>query len=315
MGRLADRFISRFDAELFELDITDIRERHPSAGWLKSCTELKKRIKKITEEPSYSWWKLGSWWACGNGEIHEITVEGHSDSAVRAWPIGLVFNDDIEKVKQFAAAQSLLTNRNPMAVASSVALAVGVAYAIRGNDPKEVVEAMIKAAKEYESTTNPNAEIKRVIEYATGMLESAADKESIDFEQFRYPKRPSTSEMIQEAYNTATSMSSADKEQIIGNLEEKHIHRRKFYEKRQGWPPDESVASAAFTFLLYDDDIRGALSAAVNTPGNKYIIACMAGALVGARTGAKDLVDDNLPYLESVVEFIELAKKIAVLHK
>jgi ADP-ribosylglycohydrolase len=288
---------------------SDLSGRAPGGGCKMGSRELERRKKdfekrEVLKKPDY-------WWACGGGDISGIIEgEGGCGSIMRAWSIGLVFKDDIAKVKEFAAAQSLLTHRNPLAVASSVALAVGVAHTINGKNPKDVVKEMIKAAKEYESVTSPNLEIKK-------MIESAADKKIPDayFKKFHTPERPLTSEMIQEAYNTATSMSSDDKKQMIKNLKEKH-QCHKFYNKHKGWAGDESAADAAFTFLLFPDDILTALYVGVHTPGDSDSIACMAGALVGARAGTKGLLgDNNLRYLESVKELIALAKKTAALHK
>ena len=61
-------------------------------------------------------------------------------SAMRAAPVGLFFYDDDDKMVQVAAAQSALTHSHPTGIASSVAAAAPVAWALKGNGLQGMVE-------------------------------------------------------------------------------------------------------------------------------------------------------------------------------
>lgn len=71
---------------------------------------------------------------------------GGCGSVMRAWPVGLLFHDDLARAEAWAVAQSRLTHNHPIALAASAALAVGIAWILHGAAPAAVADAMIAAA-------------------------------------------------------------------------------------------------------------------------------------------------------------------------
>jgi len=128
--------------------VTDMNNEH---GWSKegrapgnACKKgveiLENKIDcKQTDDPQ--------WWAVGGSKA------GGCGSVMRAHPAGLVFAHDPKKAEEYAIAQSILTHGDPIALAASAAQAVGVAAALRGKEPKKIVELMIKTAQRYDKTT------------------------------------------------------------------------------------------------------------------------------------------------------------------
>ncbi|MEM9068479.1 MAG: ADP-ribosylglycohydrolase family protein [Myxococcota bacterium] len=78
---------------------------------------------------------------------------GGCGSVMRAYPFGLVFADDLARAERWAVAHSKLTHRDPIALAASAAMAVGVARTLRGEDPIYVASEMIAAACRYSART------------------------------------------------------------------------------------------------------------------------------------------------------------------
>jgi len=90
----------------------------------------------------------GVHWSEGGG-----ATAGGCGSVMRAYPFGLVFADDLEKAEKWAVHHSKLTHRDPIALAASAAMAVGMARIVRGDAPIQVVEAMAAAASRYSERT------------------------------------------------------------------------------------------------------------------------------------------------------------------
>jgi ADP-ribosylglycohydrolase len=70
---------------------------------------------------------------------------GGCGSVMRAYPFGLVFADDLRKAESWAVAHSRLTHGDPIALAASGAMAVGMARILR-DDPLDVVLSEMVAA-------------------------------------------------------------------------------------------------------------------------------------------------------------------------
>jgi len=70
---------------------------------------------------------------------------GGCGSVMRAYPFGLVLADDLDRAESWAIAHSRLTHNDPIALAASAAMAVGVARILR-DDPLEVVLSEMVAA-------------------------------------------------------------------------------------------------------------------------------------------------------------------------
>ncbi len=78
---------------------------------------------------------------------------GGCGSVMRAYPFGLVFADDLRRAEEWAVAHSKLTHGDPIALAASAAMAVGVARTLRGEPPAYVLSEMVAAACRYSPRT------------------------------------------------------------------------------------------------------------------------------------------------------------------
>jgi ADP-ribosylglycohydrolase len=78
---------------------------------------------------------------------------GGCGSVMRAYPFGLVFADDLEKAERWAVEHSKLTHRDPIALAASAAMAVGMARIVRGDGVDLVTSEMVAAACRYSART------------------------------------------------------------------------------------------------------------------------------------------------------------------
>jgi len=72
---------------------------------------------------------------------------------MRAYPFGLVFGDDLDLAGEWAAEHSKLTHRDPIALAASAAMAVGVGRTLTDEPVPVVLESMVSAAARYSSPT------------------------------------------------------------------------------------------------------------------------------------------------------------------
>jgi ADP-ribosylglycohydrolase len=90
----------------------------------------------------------GAHWSEGGG-----ATAGGCGSVMRAYPFGLVFADDLLKAETWAVAHSKLTHRDPIALAASAAMAVGMARIIQEQDLDWVLSEMIAAACRYSVPT------------------------------------------------------------------------------------------------------------------------------------------------------------------
>jgi ADP-ribosylglycohydrolase len=90
----------------------------------------------------------GANWAEAGG-----ATAGGCGSVMRSYPFGLVFSDDLIKAEKWAVNHSKLTHRDPIALAASAAMAVGIARALRGDEPDWVVSDMAAAACRYSVPT------------------------------------------------------------------------------------------------------------------------------------------------------------------
>ncbi len=88
-----------------------------------------------------------SWRVAGGADA------GGCGSVMRAWPVGLMCWRDPVEAERWAVAQSLPTHRDPIALAASAGLAVGVAAVLAGADLAGVCREMIDAASRQDPRT------------------------------------------------------------------------------------------------------------------------------------------------------------------
>ncbi len=78
---------------------------------------------------------------------------GGCGSVMRAYPFGLLFAHDLGRAEAWAVAHSKLTHRDPIALAASAAMAVGVARILRDEPIATVLSEMVAAACRYSPKT------------------------------------------------------------------------------------------------------------------------------------------------------------------
>lgn len=82
-------------------------------------------------------------------------------------------------------------------------------------------------------------------------------------------------------------------------------------EQLQGWAAHEAIAAAVFLVARHPEDIRAALLAGANAPGDSDSIATLAGALLGARLGFDSLPSDWVRDVERSGELLALGNAAA----
>lgn len=106
--------------------------RAPGNACLAGCRNLERGV---------SWREAGGPTAGGCGSV------------MRAYPFGLVFAHDLGRAEEWAVAHSKLTHRDPIALAASAAMAVGVARILRDEPLTRVLSEMVAAACRYSPKT------------------------------------------------------------------------------------------------------------------------------------------------------------------
>lgn len=82
-------------------------------------------------------------------------------------------------------------------------------------------------------------------------------------------------------------------------------------ERLGAWAAHEAIAAAVYLLERHPDDPRAAILEGANTPGDSDSIATMAGALVGARVGARGLPPDWVRDVERADELMALALRLS----
>ena len=90
----------------------------------------------------------GAHWSQAGGQR-----AGGCGSVMRAYPFGIIFMNDLATCERFAVAHSKLTHRDPIALAASAAMAIGIALALRGRSVRRITSEMVAAACRYSPRT------------------------------------------------------------------------------------------------------------------------------------------------------------------
>jgi ADP-ribosylglycohydrolase len=224
------------------------------------------------------------WWLSRKGI--NPAAEGGCGSVMRAWPIGLVFTGDDQLIIDFAAAQSAITHAHPLAMAASAAMALGTAYAYQGKSVDEIMQAMIRAAEQFDA---------QELRYKTDARKRPADAQLTAAMIAR--NQLLTSDMIRYAYQAAQEGKLP--EEVLGTDNIQQPNYRSPNGFLLGWAADEAVAGAVYLLARNRDNVRQAIVEGVNSPGDSDSLASLAGALVGAHTG-NVYPDDALDRLENI---------------
>jgi ADP-ribosylglycohydrolase len=82
------------------------------------------------------------------------------------------------------------------------------------------------------------------------------------------------------------------------------------FDRLRAWAAHEAIAAAVYLLERHPDDPRAAILEGANTPGDSDSIATLAGALLGARCGARALPADWVHDVERADELLDLALSI-----
>lgn len=233
--------------------------RNHSQQLLTMATRLAKLFEKNQTE---------RWW---DGQ-EENNALNDAEGLTRTWPLGVVFSDDIGRILSLVDYQIQLTDKDSSAKAASVALAVGIAYSLRGGAVDQVVNEMVRAAELYEHEENilkPDA--KKIASDATFSSHQIAKNTLY------------TSDMIR--YAAIMAKHGHSSEAILGKVNEVQINNRSQEGYLLGNQADEALAAAVYIFVRHADDVMEGLAEAANAGGRTALIASLAGALLGARNG------------------------------
>ena len=230
---IAFRFRNLFGKEAFTIDPLYHVRAHGIQN-RAACTRKEEELTVVDTVPEYD-------------QVHDPVVaqEGGCGSVMRAWPLGLVFYTDLEKVAVLADFQSRITHRNPMARAASAALAVGIASLLQKCDMDTAVENMIKVAQKFEE--------------AEMVYKPAAHKE-LDARAIA-EDRLLTSDMI--AYAAQQARAGVEPDLVLGTHNTK-LQNRSSEGFLLGWAADEAIAAAVYVFLRHPQDLDAALQESVN---------------------------------------------------
>lgn len=295
IGKLAQEFALLFGPEKYSRDpLYALRAHGPTneqAGY--------RLFERMQHKDTHCWWVYGPS-DYDYQKYSTIEKEGGCGSVMRAWPLGLVYKTDRQLMHLLADEQSRLTHRHPMARAACVALAEGIASVLDGVDVTTVAQNMINVARRFD-----NAEL--VYKKKAGKV-----SDSTLFNQAMIKNDTLlTSDML--SYATVMAQKGYLPEQVLGYHNNKGTNFRSTNGFLLGWAADEALAAALYVFMRHPDNLHAALVEAVNTPGDSDSIATLAGALVGARVGSKQLAESGFDYsrLENVSELICLAEQFA----
>ncbi len=224
-----------------------------------------------------------NWWS--TEDIHE------PDSGIlaRAWPLGIAYSDSLEAIYEYVDSLTQLTDRHPTSRAASAALAAGIASSLNGASPDDVTTHMIRAAEKYDRIEKEHKKGSKKKKTSEKISNNAV----------------LTSDMIRYAVDAAKN--NVQPEDILGSTSKKQSNGRSFRGSLLGYVPDEAVAAAAYIFTRHSDDPKGAIIEGANAAGRSCLIASLAGALVGARTGLSALKAQDF---EFELEMIENRKQL-----
>lgn len=301
LDALAKDYMNLFGPKKYEIDPYYAIRAHGPTSFYASKT-LRERLKEKTNGAVFA----KQWWNRLPEDFSttfyaDIQKEGGCGSVMRAWPLGIVFYSDVQRIKQLADQQSIITHRHPLARASSVAIAVGVAYAMQGASVEAIVEQMINAAKNFDA---------QELLYKPSAIKLA---DTVCFDKTLIANNALlTSDMIRYAYEMARQGYEPDL--ILGTHNKKQENFRSPEGFLLGWAGDEAVAAAVYIFVRHCQQLHNAIVEGVNTPGDSDSIATLAGALVGAYSGINSLHEAGFDYsaLENKDALIALAQHAAL---
>ncbi|AFM04847.1 ADP-ribosylglycohydrolase [Bernardetia litoralis DSM 6794] len=204
---------------------------------------------------------------------------------MRVAPLGIlkfknknITDAQIAKWTQF---QSAITHAHPTALVASELTAIAIIKILEGIEPTDLINTLIEYSYSQKNTYHQN--------FLKNIWERAGVYDKLDF--------------INRGWNECIEILKRVKE--AAKLNDKKTDPCEY--TGEGWIAEESLATALLCFLLYPNDSVQALIRAVNTKGDSDSIACITGALVGARNGLSSFPIDwveKIEYQKELNEYI-----------
>jgi ADP-ribosylglycohydrolase len=229
-------------------------DRAPGGACLRGCRELEARVP---------WRTAGVRDSKGCG------------AAMRAAPIGLYFHDDLDALVRVAAAQSALTHRHPTGIASSVAAAAPVAYAVR----ERKLDGMLDFTRALVEKVGTELLLEVGCDEPTA--ESIGNREML---------------AILERTASCLDVESDDPCALLG----------------EAWIGEEAVATALWCVMRANGDYRDAVRRGATSSGDSDSIACIAGSIAGALVGEAGLPAPWVVGVEKSAVLIALADALVL---
>lgn len=201
-------------------------------------------------------------------------------AAMRSAPVGLMYSTDPDRLIEVARAVAICTHGHPTALASSIAVAAAVAYAMSGKPVEGMVNHLLKLL-------NSERGVPGYIEHVT-----------------HDPLQEQT--RLLNNLNTVLAVEPAFAFDHLGG----------------GWIGEETVAGALYCFLRSPDDFRQTVLVAANASRSDLqrkdkgrcdsdSIACVAGAISGARNGIRGIPPEWIDEIENRDLLFDLGKNLA----
>lgn len=257
------------------------------------------------------------WWTQGYTDEGLISYKTHNmpgcGSVMRVWPIGLLFFDDINRIEWLAIEQSRITHPLPEADAASAAMAVGMAYAVRGASVDTILQAMIDFALKNQkySQAMPKHDFAETI-----------DVDGINrFKSALRHNKLTVADMliyVKKLYALGKNSPISAPDIVLGRISNQTAGRSGTG-ALLGWTAGEAVAAAAYVFMRHatgnPEDTWKGLQEAVWTVGDSDSIATLAGAMLGAYQGfvCPESDKEALVKLENLAMFEQLSDDITTL--
>jgi ADP-ribosylglycohydrolase len=195
---------------------------------------------------------------------------------MRVAPIGLYACGDEARLRRLAVQSALLTHAHPAALAAAEATALCVAWAVQGIHPGEYLDRLEAAADEIDwhpSMGRPWGPVDPREVLSAGWQELLLALRRVPH---------------------ASSDRSSDYCSALG----------------QAWVADEALACALYCACSFPDDYLGAVRRGANSNGDSDSIACIAGAMIGARLGEAAIPLDWRRRIEKGSELVALADRL-----
>jgi len=195
-------------------------------------------------------------------------------AAMRAAPLGLYFTTDVAALVRLSAAQSSLTHRHLTGIASAVAAAAPVAYALREKTLDGMLAFTRSCVEKLDVEALVAAGCDRELAEDIGAREMLAALDA-------------TEEALEEEHEDVC--------QLLGGA----------------WIGEEAVATALWWVIKAKGDFLDAVLRGANSSGDSDSIACIAGSIAGVLAGIEGVPADWVARVEKTDMLDKLARALS----